>query len=166
MGSEMCIRDRGDYGYQTAIKPLSLLSLLPIAWVSTHGDIACFSISYELINRFTLAFHSNRDVRAFLYHRTSKEYPVLGLSNQPYTGLSITAPLRDAVGPKFSPRSCRVYSNLAPRSKMLPTALRDSQFFRRVYAVVTRWRYFSSASTLCKLFPIVIESRQAKRVAV
>ena len=77
-----------------------------------------------------------------------------------------TAPLSDAVEPKFSPRSCRVYSNLAPRSKMLPTALRDSQFFRRVYAVVTRWRYFSSASTLCKLFPIVIESRQAKRVAV
>ena len=78
----------------------------------------------------------------------------------------LTAPLSDAVEPKFSPRSCRVYSNLAPRSKMLPTALRDSQFFRRVYAVVTRWRYFSSASTLCKLFPIVIESRQAKRVAV
>ena len=65
-----------------------------------------------------------------------------------------TAPLSDAVEPKFSPRSCRVYSNLAPRSKMLPTALRDSQFFRRVYAVVTRWRYFSSALTMCKLFPL------------
>ena len=77
-----------------------------------------------------------------------------------------TAPLSDTVAPKFSPRSCRVYSNLALRSKMLPTALRDSQFFRRVYAVVARWRYLSSASMLCKLFPIVIESRQAKRVAV
>ena len=77
-----------------------------------------------------------------------------------------TAPLSDAVEPKFSPRSCRVCSNLAPRNKMLPTVLRDSQFFHQVYAVVTRWCYFSSASTLCKLFPIVIESRQAKHLAV
>ena len=46
--------------------------------------------------------------------------------------LFTTAPLSDAAEPKFSPRSRRVYSDLASRSEMLPTALRARHFFFRV----------------------------------
>ena len=59
--------------------------------------------------------------------------------------VNFTAPLSDAVGPKFSPRSRRVWSVLAPRSAMLLTALRSGQFpsprQRGLYAVA----FFSSA---------------------
>ena len=69
------------------------------------------------------------------------------------SGIAVTAPLSDAVEPKISPRSCRVYSNFTPRNKMLPTTSRDSQFFRCVYAVVTRWRYFFLYVDAAQTFP-------------